>query len=160
MGTKRIGRVGERDAGFHSNGALPSALSCCHYGSEVFRSCRKQSYGKPARRDSSLVFCFSSLPSSTSSAHPADVMWSQSHRGALFWPPSLHPSVVSLLLLLHFICLHCTMFVSFSVSFGDRIIPFITAQKKYEFMLLNLNFQNVCWHSDTPGRKEQSGQSK
>nr|XP_057907999.1 striated muscle preferentially expressed protein kinase isoform X2 [Doryrhamphus excisus] len=42
MGTKRIGRVGERDAGFHSNGALPSALSCCHYGSEVFRSCRKQ----------------------------------------------------------------------------------------------------------------------
>lgn len=46
MGTKRIGRVGERDAGFHSNGALPSALSCCHYGSEVFRSCRKQSYGK------------------------------------------------------------------------------------------------------------------
>ena len=54
MGTKRIGRVGERDAGFHSNGALPSALSCCHYGSEVFRSCRKQSYGKPACLDSSL----------------------------------------------------------------------------------------------------------
>ena len=64
MGTKRIGRVGERDAGFHSNGALPSALSCCHYGSEVFRSCRKQSYGKPACLDSSsafffVLFCFS-----------------------------------------------------------------------------------------------------
>lgn len=58
MGTKRIGRVGERDAGFHSNGALPSALSCCHYGSEVFRSCRKQSYGKPARLRSSSVLCF------------------------------------------------------------------------------------------------------
>ncbi|XP_019712116.1 striated muscle preferentially expressed protein kinase isoform X4 [Hippocampus comes] len=51
MGTKRIGRVGERDAGFHSNGALPSALSCCHYGSEVFRSCRKQSYDSEATED-------------------------------------------------------------------------------------------------------------
>ncbi|XP_034466386.1 striated muscle preferentially expressed protein kinase isoform X2 [Hippoglossus hippoglossus] len=51
MGTKRIGRVGERDGGFHSNGALPSALSCCHYGSEVFRSCRKQSYDSEATED-------------------------------------------------------------------------------------------------------------
>ncbi|KAK5847906.1 hypothetical protein PBY51_016998 [Eleginops maclovinus] len=51
MGTKRIGRVGERDAGFHSNGALPSALSCCHYGSEVFRSCRKQSYDSETTED-------------------------------------------------------------------------------------------------------------
>ncbi|XP_054634798.1 striated muscle preferentially expressed protein kinase-like isoform X3 [Dunckerocampus dactyliophorus] len=51
MGTKRIGRVGERDAGFHSNGALPSALSCCHYGSEVFRSCRKQSYDSENTED-------------------------------------------------------------------------------------------------------------
>ncbi|XP_061633379.1 striated muscle preferentially expressed protein kinase isoform X3 [Phyllopteryx taeniolatus] len=51
MGTKRIGRVGERDAGFHSNSALPSALSCCHYGSEVFRSCRKQSYDSETTED-------------------------------------------------------------------------------------------------------------
>ncbi|XP_068504955.1 striated muscle preferentially expressed protein kinase isoform X3 [Syngnathus scovelli] len=51
MGTKRIGRAGERDAGFHSNGALPSALSCCHYGSEVFRSCRKQSYDSENTED-------------------------------------------------------------------------------------------------------------
>ncbi|KAM9766866.1 striated muscle preferentially expressed protein kinase isoform 2-T2 [Menidia menidia] len=51
MGTRRIGRVGERDAGFHSNGALPSALSCCHYGSEVFRSCRKQSYDSETTED-------------------------------------------------------------------------------------------------------------
>ncbi|KAK7893230.1 hypothetical protein WMY93_022382 [Mugilogobius chulae] len=51
MGTKRIGRVGERDAGFHSNAALPSALSCCHYGSEVFRSCRKQSYDSETTED-------------------------------------------------------------------------------------------------------------
>lgn len=89
MGTKRIGRVGERDGGFHSNGALPSALSCCHYGSEVFRSCRKQSYGKPAGLDSSpacFFFFFLSLlirPSLTSSAHPADVMWSQPQRCGL-----------------------------------------------------------------------------
>ncbi|XP_077571852.1 striated muscle preferentially expressed protein kinase-like [Stigmatopora nigra] len=51
MGTKRIGRMGERDAGFHSNGALPSVLSCCHYGSEVFRSCRKQSYDSETTED-------------------------------------------------------------------------------------------------------------
>ncbi|KAJ3584455.1 hypothetical protein NHX12_014950, partial [Muraenolepis orangiensis] len=54
MGTERrpAGRVGdERDAGFHSNPALPSALSCCHYGSEVFRSCRKQSYDSETTED-------------------------------------------------------------------------------------------------------------
>ncbi|KAM8873360.1 uncharacterized protein ACB058_004905 isoform 1-T1 [Synchiropus picturatus] len=51
MSTKKIGRVGERDGGFHSNGALPSALSCCHYGSEVFRSCRKQSYDSENTED-------------------------------------------------------------------------------------------------------------
>lgn len=73
MGTKRIGRVGERDAGFHSNGALPSALSCCHYGSEVFRSCRKQSYGKTR-----LPWSISpAAPSPTPSVQPADVMWSE-----------------------------------------------------------------------------------
>lgn len=43
--------MGERDAGFHSNAALPSALSCCHYGSEVFRSCRKQSYDSETTED-------------------------------------------------------------------------------------------------------------
>lgn len=76
MGTKRIGRVGERDAGFHSNGALPSALSCCHYGSEVFRSCRKQSYGKACL---SWFICslssHPSLPDSICSPCWCNVIW-------------------------------------------------------------------------------------
>lgn len=100
MGTKRIGRVGERDAGFHSNGALPSALSCCHYGSEVFRSCRKQSYGKRKKKKkrkteksrlswfrlcilSSSAACPPSSPAPLPDSIcfvPADVMWSEPQR--------------------------------------------------------------------------------
>lgn len=30
----------------HSDNSLSMSLSCCSYGSEVFRSCRKQSYGR------------------------------------------------------------------------------------------------------------------
>lgn len=30
----------------HSDNCLSTSLSCCSYGSEVFRSCRKQSYGR------------------------------------------------------------------------------------------------------------------
>ncbi|KAL1022126.1 hypothetical protein UPYG_G00022460 [Umbra pygmaea] len=51
MAIEPTGRVGERDGGFYSNSALPSALSCCHYGSEVFRSCRKQSYDSETAED-------------------------------------------------------------------------------------------------------------
>lgn len=44
-------------AGLSSNSLLTCvSLSCCPYGSEVFRSCRKQSYGRNC-----ALLCFSSL---------------------------------------------------------------------------------------------------
>lgn len=122
MGTKRIGRVGERDAGFHSNGALPSALSCCHYGSEVFRSCRKQSYGKACL--SWFVCTLSprpSLPDSICSSRWCNVIWAtEMWFQADYFNPGfsvLFPSLFSFVYLRsassrnlcfsYFICLHC-----------------------------------------------------
>lgn len=122
MGTKRIGRVGERDAGFHSNGALPSALSCCHYGSEVFRSCRKQSYGKACL--SWFVCTLSShpsLPDSICSSCWCNVIWAtEMWFQAVYFNPGfsvLFPLLFSFVYLRsassrnqcfsYFICLHC-----------------------------------------------------
>lgn len=136
MGTKRIGRVGERDAGFHSNGALPSALSCCHYGSEVFRSCRKQSYGKTCLSwfiylpvfFFSFSFSFRPIrPSLTSSVRHGDVMWSlwlQAVHCLLSLYVSVSPFIVSFFIIFKFplkisnqyLCLYYYYIMSFFSS--------------------------------------------
>lgn len=134
MGTKRIGRVGERDAGFHSNGALPSALSCCHYGSEVFRSCRKQSYGKPACLDSPSA-CLFFFPSVPSWLHLSTVvMWCDlSHTdvvsGSSFWSCICFP--------FPFYCVF--LFTIFKVSSGNQHSIFYLSTAPLH--------HNICHHS-------------